>query len=144
MSKAGKGMTLSALAMMIFTTVFGFANGPVAFYLMGYGSIVFYVIAAILFFIPFALMMAEYGSAIKGENSGMYKWLEVSVGHALPSSERLCGLPLTWYGWFLRLQKFGFPLPPLLPEVTKPKNWECLVLTLRKWWAYWLVFGWSW
>lgn len=80
MSKAGKGMTLSALAMMIFTTVFGFANGPVAFYLMGYGSIVFYVIAAILFFIPFALMMAEYGSAIKGENSGMYKWLEVSVG----------------------------------------------------------------
>ncbi|WP_396139209.1 glutamate/gamma-aminobutyrate family transporter YjeM [Enterococcus asini] len=80
MSKAGKGMTLGALAMMIFTTVFGFANGPVAFYLMGYGSIVFYVIAAILFFIPFALMMAEYGSAIKGENSGMYKWLEVSVG----------------------------------------------------------------
>lgn len=80
MSKAEKGMGLSALAMMIFTTVFGFANGPVAFYLMGYGSIVFYVIAAILFFIPFALMMAEYGSAIKGENSGMYKWLEVSVG----------------------------------------------------------------
>lgn len=74
------GMTLVALAMMIFTTVFGFANGPVAYYLMGYGSIVFYVGAAIVFFIPFALMMAEYGSAIKGEDSGMYKWLEVSVG----------------------------------------------------------------
>lgn len=73
-------MTLGALAMMIFTTVFGFANGPVAFYLMGYGSIIFYVAAAILFFIPFALMMAEFGSTIKGENSGMYKWLEVSVG----------------------------------------------------------------
>ncbi|MBO0454850.1 MULTISPECIES: glutamate/gamma-aminobutyrate family transporter YjeM [Enterococcus] len=80
MSKAEKGMTLGALIMMIFTSVFGFANGPVAFYLMGYGSIVFYVVAAILFFIPFALMMAEFGSTIKGENSGMYKWLEVSVG----------------------------------------------------------------
>lgn len=80
MSKSAKGMTLVALAMMIFTTVFGFANGPVAFYLMGYGSIVFYVLAAIFFFIPFALMMAEYGSSIKGENGGMYKWLEVSVG----------------------------------------------------------------
>lgn len=78
-SKKG-GMTLIALAMMIFTTVFGFANSPIAFYLMGYGSIVFYVVAAIVFFIPFALMMAEFGSAIKGENSGMYTWLDVSVG----------------------------------------------------------------
>lgn len=75
-----KGMKLGALVMMIFTSVFGFANGPVAYYLMGYGSIVFYVAAAILFFIPFALMMAEFGSSIKGENTGMYKWLEVSVG----------------------------------------------------------------
>lgn len=80
MSKAEKGMTLGALIMMIFTSVFGFANGPVAYYLMGYGSIVFYIVAAILFFIPFALMMAEFGSTIKGENTGMYKWLEVSVG----------------------------------------------------------------
>lgn len=35
MSKAEKGMTLGALVMMIFTSVFGFANGPVAFYLDG-------------------------------------------------------------------------------------------------------------
>lgn len=74
------GMTLVALAMMIFTTIFGFANSPIAFYLMGYGSIVFYVVAALVFFIPFALMMAEYGSSIRGKDSGMYKWLEVSVG----------------------------------------------------------------
>lgn len=35
MAKSEKGMTLVALVMMIFTSVFGFANGPVAFYLMG-------------------------------------------------------------------------------------------------------------
>ena len=70
MAKSEKGMTLVALVMMIFTSVFGFANGPVAFYLMGYGSIVFYVIAAILFFIPFALMMAEFGSTIKAKIVG--------------------------------------------------------------------------
>ena len=79
MSKTQKGMSLGALVLMIFTSVFDFANGPVAYYLMGYGSIIFYVLAAIFFFIPFARMIAEYGSAIKGENSGMYKWLEVSV-----------------------------------------------------------------
>lgn len=73
-------ITLMALVMMIFTTVFGFANSTVAFYLMGYSSILFYLVAAVLFFIPFALMMAEYGAAIKSdEGSGMYQWLEVSV-----------------------------------------------------------------
>lgn len=80
MSKATKGITLSGLILMIFTSVFGFANGPVAYYLMGYGSIVFYVISALIFFIPFALMMAEFGSTFKGDNSGMYVWLEESVG----------------------------------------------------------------
>lgn len=34
-------ITLMALVMMIFTTVFGFANSTVAFYLMGYSSILF-------------------------------------------------------------------------------------------------------
>ncbi|VDG17908.1 glutamate/gamma-aminobutyrate family transporter YjeM [Lactiplantibacillus mudanjiangensis] len=79
MSENNNKITLTALVMMIFTTVFGFANGTVAFYLMGYASILFYLLAAVLFFIPFALMMAEYGAAIKSDSSGMYKWLEVSV-----------------------------------------------------------------
>jgi len=73
-------ITLMALVMMIFTTVFGFANSTVAYFLMGYSSILFYLAAAILFFIPFALMMAEYGAAIKSdEGSGMYQWLDRSV-----------------------------------------------------------------
>ncbi|MFC6180451.1 glutamate/gamma-aminobutyrate family transporter YjeM [Lactiplantibacillus daowaiensis] len=79
MSENNNKITLTALVMMIFTTVFGFANSTVAFYLMGYASILFYLLAAVLFFIPFALMMAEYGAAIKSDSSGMYKWLEVSV-----------------------------------------------------------------
>ncbi|WP_370447188.1 glutamate/gamma-aminobutyrate family transporter YjeM [Lactobacillus sp. CBA3605] len=79
MAENSNKITLTALVMMIFTTVFGFANSTVAFYLMGYASILFYLLAAVLFFIPFAMMMAEYGAAIKSDSSGMYKWLEVSV-----------------------------------------------------------------
>ncbi|MFD1419557.1 glutamate/gamma-aminobutyrate family transporter YjeM [Lactiplantibacillus songbeiensis] len=79
MAEKSNKITLTALVMMIFTTVFGFANGTVAFFLMGYASIWFYLAAAVLFFIPFALMLAEYGAAIKSDSSGMYKWLEVSV-----------------------------------------------------------------
>ena len=61
-TKDNEKITLMALVMMIFTTVFGFANSTVAYYLMGYSSILFYLVAAVLFFIPFALMMAEFGA----------------------------------------------------------------------------------
>ena len=52
---------------MIFTSVFGFANSPSAYYLMGYSAIPFYIFSALLFFIPFALMMAEMGAAYRKE-----------------------------------------------------------------------------
>ncbi|HHD2753031.1 TPA: glutamate/gamma-aminobutyrate family transporter YjeM [Clostridium perfringens] len=73
-------LNLSQLVLMIFTTVFGFANMPRAFYLMGYGAILWYVIAAIAFLIPFAFMIAEYGAAFKTEKGGIYSWMEKSVG----------------------------------------------------------------
>jgi len=80
MPKQHKKMTLVGLILMIFTSVFGFANAPIAFYRMGYGAIIWYVGAALLFFIPFALMMAEFGSSFKNEKGGMYTWMEQSVG----------------------------------------------------------------
>ena len=67
-----KKLTLVSLILMIFTSVFGFANMPRAFYLMGYAAIPWYVLSAILFFIPYAFMMAEYGSAFKKETGGIY------------------------------------------------------------------------
>ncbi len=51
-----KKMSLIGLILMIFTSVFGFANSPSAYYLMGYSAIPFYIFSALLFFIPFALM----------------------------------------------------------------------------------------
>jgi amino acid transporter len=53
---------------------------PRAFFLMGYSSIPWYVFSAILFFIPYAFMMSEYGAAFKKETGGMYSWMEKSVG----------------------------------------------------------------
>ena len=60
-----KKMSLIGLILMIFTSVFGFANSPSAYYLMGYSAIPFYIFSALLFFIPFALMMAEMGAAYR-------------------------------------------------------------------------------
>ena len=79
MSQAKK-LTLVSLILMIFTSVFGFANMPRAFYLMGYSAIPWYILSAVLFFIPYAFMMAEYGAAYKKETGGIYSWMEKSVG----------------------------------------------------------------
>ncbi|MHC6180870.1 glutamate/gamma-aminobutyrate family transporter YjeM [Clostridium sp. JNZ X4-2] len=75
-----KKLSLTALILMIFTEVFGFANMPRAFLLMGYSSIPWYVISGIAFFIPYSFMMAEFGSAFKNERGGIYSWMNRSVG----------------------------------------------------------------
>ncbi|GKX68601.1 glutamate/gamma-aminobutyrate family transporter YjeM [Inconstantimicrobium mannanitabidum] len=80
MNEGKSKLTLVPLILMIFTAVFGFANMPRAFYLMGYAAIPWYVISAILFFIPYALMLSEFGAAFKDEKGGIYSWMEKSVG----------------------------------------------------------------
>jgi len=75
-----KKLTLITLILMIFTSVFGFANMPRSFYLMGYGAIPWFILGGITFFVPFAFMMSEYGSAFKEEKGGIYSWMEKSAG----------------------------------------------------------------
>jgi len=80
MSHTIKKMSLTGLVLMIFTSVFGFANSPSAYLLMGYSATPFYILSALFFFIPFALMMAEMGSAYRKEEGGIYSWMNDSVG----------------------------------------------------------------
>ncbi len=74
-----KTISMGALILMTFTTVYGFNNMPRSFYLMGYSAIPFFLVSVLLFFIPFAFMMAEYGAAFKNESGGIYSWMEKSV-----------------------------------------------------------------
>ncbi|MCR6515695.1 glutamate/gamma-aminobutyrate family transporter YjeM [Clostridium sp. LY3-2] len=73
-------LTLLSLILMIFTSVFGFTNIARAYLLMGYSSIPWYVLSAITFFLPYCLMMAEYGAAFRKERGGIYSWMDKSVG----------------------------------------------------------------
>lgn len=79
-NQAAKKLTLTSLVLMIFTSVYGFANMPRAYFLMGYGAIPWYILGAIAFFLPYAFMMAEYGAAYKNEKGGIYSWMHASVG----------------------------------------------------------------
>ncbi len=72
-------LSLTSLILMIFTSVFGFANIPIAYYLMGYASIIWYVLAAICFFLPYAFMLAEFGAAFSNSKGGIYTWMSNSV-----------------------------------------------------------------
>lgn len=77
--KSKKIGTLS-LILMIFTSLFGLSNTTIAYDQMGYAAIVWYVLGALLFFLPSGLMFAEYGSTFKSAKGGIYSWLEGSIG----------------------------------------------------------------
>ena len=68
---------LKSLVLMIFSAIFGFSNSLTAYYQMGYASIVWYIITAILFFLPSALIFAEYGAAFKGVKGGIFSKEEI-------------------------------------------------------------------
>ena len=79
-SEETKKLSLNALVLMIFTSVFGFNNIPRSFYLMGYGAIPWYLLSGLTFFIPFAFMLTEFGSAFQKEKGGIYAWMAKSIG----------------------------------------------------------------
>ncbi len=70
MKKETTQIGLSALVLMIFSSIFGFSNSLTAFYQMGYASIIWYIVTAVLFFLPSALMFAEYGASFKAAKGG--------------------------------------------------------------------------
>ena len=91
-----KKLTLMPLILMIFTSVFGFVNISRAFYLMGYSAIPWYIFSALVFFIPYALILVEYGSAFKNEKGGIYSWMAKSVN---PKYAFI--ITFMWYASFL-------------------------------------------
>lgn len=69
---------LFTVMLMIFTYTFAFDNTSIAYYTMGDAGIIWYVLAALLFFIPSSLMFAEYGSSLRNEPGGVFAWLSAA------------------------------------------------------------------
>lgn len=82
---------LKSLVLMIFSAIFGFSNSLTAYYQMGYASIVWYIITAILFFLPSALIFAEYGAAFKGVKGGIFLGSKAQLVKKQPLSVLLFG-----------------------------------------------------
>lgn len=78
-----KKMSPVGLILMVFTSVLGSANSPSAFYLMGCSATPFYLSSALSFFIPFALMVVEIGSAYRRGGGGICSWMNYNAGPRL-------------------------------------------------------------
>lgn len=116
-------ISLIGLILMIFTSIYGFANTTVAFEQMGYASIVWYVFAAIIFFLPTGLMFAEYGSALKDSHGGFYSWLSFSVGDHIAFIGTFIWLA-SWVIWLVSTSsKIWIPLSTLISGHDATQSW---------------------
>lgn len=71
----------TALAMMGFSTVWGFGNVVNGFiYFNGIQVIISWIFMFGLYFLPYALMVGELGSAFKNEGGGVSSWVHGTIG----------------------------------------------------------------
>lgn len=122
-------LTLGALILMIFTSVFGFTNIPRAFFLMGYASIFWYVLAAVTFFIPYAFMLGEMGAAFGEAKGGIYSWMEKSVN----AKFAFIGTFMWFASYIIWMVNVGngiwIPLSNAIFGVDKTQSWTFFGLT---------------
>ena len=70
-----------SLAFMAFSTVWGFANVINGFrYYNGLQAVSAWILIFIVYFIPYALMVGELGSAFKNAGGGVSSWIHETVG----------------------------------------------------------------
>ncbi|WP_086315556.1 hypothetical protein A5821_003044 [Enterococcus sp. 7F3_DIV0205] len=66
------------LVMIITMTVFSFSSMTTAFFLMGLKAFPYFIGAALFYFIPYAIIIAEFTDVYKNHIGGLYQWL---AGH---------------------------------------------------------------
>ncbi|GBG93598.1 amino acid permease [Ligilactobacillus salitolerans] len=119
-----KKIRTGGLVMMTFSSIFGFANTTVAYYQMGYASIFWYILAALLFFLPSSLMFAEYGSAFKEAKGGIYSWLAGSIGEKAAFIGTFIWLS-SWIVWLVSTSsKVWIPLSAMIFGHDATQTWS--------------------
>lgn len=127
-----KKIGLSALVLMIFSTIFGFANGPVAYMQTGYAAIIWYVLGALCFFLPTSMMYAEFGSSYKDSRGGIYTWMEGALGKKTAFIATFVGLA-AWVVWMISVsQKVWIPFSTVFAGHDVTQSWSIFGLSSTK------------
>ncbi|MDH5106564.1 glutamate/gamma-aminobutyrate family transporter YjeM [Lentilactobacillus diolivorans] len=123
-----KKITLISLILMIFSTIYGFANTTVAFDQMGYASIIWYIMGAVLFLLPSTLMFAEYGATFKDAHGGIYSWLAGSIGEKWAFIGTFIWYS-SWITWMMSTaSKVWIPFSTLIFGHDQTQSWGLLGL----------------
>ena len=69
--------------LIIATTVFSFSSSTTAFFTMGLHSIPWLALAAIFYFIPFAIINSEFTSAYPKAKGSLYQWISENLSQRL-------------------------------------------------------------
>ncbi|MCH4168950.1 MAG: amino acid permease [Streptococcaceae bacterium] len=69
--------------LIIATTVFSFSSSTTAFFTMGLHSIPWLALAAIFYFIPFAIINSEFTSAYPKAKGSIYQWISENLSQRL-------------------------------------------------------------
>ncbi len=79
--KDKKNMRWYGLALLAFTTVWGFGNIINGFgYFNGMHAVIPWIAVMLLYFVPYALMVGELGSTFAGEGGGVSSWINMTIG----------------------------------------------------------------
>ncbi|MFI3256472.1 MAG: amino acid permease [Psittacicella sp.] len=70
---------------MIFLTIFSLEYGQQLYYQMGYSSLTYLLIAVVLFFIPYNLILTDFVSYFRKDTGGIFSWMNYSYGFIFSS-----------------------------------------------------------
>ncbi|WP_227873824.1 amino acid permease [Enterococcus florum] len=74
-----KNTSVANLILIITTTVFSFSSMLTAFFMLGSQSLVWFLISALGYFIPYALIVAQYTKKYAHRPGSIYDWLKDSL-----------------------------------------------------------------
>lgn len=120
-----KNLSLPILILIITTTVYSFSSMTTAFFMMGAKSLPWFLISASFYFIPYAIIVAQYTRKYAAQSGTIYDWLRESL-----SPKAAFVTAFLWYcsyfTWMVSLfMKLMIPLSILLfgQDLTHQTSW---------------------
>lgn len=129
------------LILIITTTVYSFSSMISAFFMLGSQSLIWFFISALFYFIPYALIVAQYTKKYAHRSGAIYDWLKESL-----SPKAAFTTVFLWYSsyfiWMISLfMKLLIPISILIfgKDITGTIDW--LGISPQIWLAVFSIFS---
>lgn len=123
-----KNMSIATLMLIIITTVYSFSSMATAFFMMGTKSLAWFIISALGYFIPYALIVAQYSRKYAHQKGTIYDWLKDSLSAKIAFITAFLWY-CSYFTWMVSLfMKLIIPASILLfgKDITNKMTWLSL------------------